>query len=300
MLVGFLLYIPETPYCLIRKQRFEDAKKSLKWLRGTDDDATVEKEYQQICNDCTKEEGISRITYKVLFTKKQYLYPFLIVNTLAFVRQFCGYMYIVFLGKPIFERAAVDMDPGLSAFLIMLAKLFGTIFAIGMVEKIGRKPLLIMSTVAMSITCSTTATWFFMEENSILSQELNNPVESSTQLFDSELVETLSWIPLTSLMIYIFTFAGGIGPIAFLLNAELFPQEAKTLGCPLSHFLNWIFSFTVTVLMPSVKHYLHRSSVFFIFSGISFLGIFFCIIFVPETKGKTPTEIRKFFKKNKN
>lgn len=298
-----LLIIPETPYYLMRKHRFNDARKSLKWLRGTIDDSVIEKEYQQIYSECTKNDTKLRITYKEMLTKRVYLHPFLIANILFFFRQFCGFMVVVFFGESIFKESLGDaLDPGLSAFLIVFAKVIGTVMAISVVERLGRRILLIFSHVVMCIGMAVTAVWFLMNENQADPADegfliSSNPLlkKVGIQNFDPELVTRLNWLPLTGLMFYIFAFAAGIGPISWTMNAEMISPEAKTLSSPLSHFLNWMFAYVVVVFKYDMKEALNWSGLFFLFSGICLCGIIFCILFVPETKGKNPAEIKKMF-----
>ena len=87
----------------------------------------------------------------------------------------------------------------------------------------------------------------------------------------------------------------GIGPLAWTMNAELFAPEAKAVGAPIAYSFNWFSAFLVTRFYPDVESVLGTAGTYAIFAGVCVLGTFFSAFLVPETKGKTPAQIKAMF-----
>ena len=124
-------------------------------------------------------------------------------------------------------------------------------------------------------------------------------------------VDSVGFLPLVSLMVFIAAFSLGFGPVPWILNVELIPPEARVshgtlqnisfyfllqaISSSLCTMFNWLISFLVALLVPIIGDSIGPAPCYFIFSGIAFLGTIFIFFFVPETKGKTEDEIRKYF-----
>lgn len=96
-------------------------------------------------------------------------------------------------------------------------------------------------------------------------------------------------------MVFIAAFSLGFGPVPWILNVELIPPEARAISSSLCTTFNWLISFLVALLVPIIGDAIGPAPCYFIFSGIALLGTIFIFVFVPETKGKTEDEIRKYF-----
>ena len=125
-------------------------------------------------------------------------------------------------------------------------------------------------------------------------------------------VDSVGFLPLVSLMVFIAAFSLGFGPVPWILNVELIPPEARVSVTVLHYtvfiffilqaisssfctMFNWLISFLVALLVPIIGDSIGSAPCYFIFSGIALLGTIFIFFFVPETKGKTEDEIRKYF-----
>ena len=108
-----MLFMPESPYLSIVKGREEQARKSLKWLRGKH--YSIEEEITLMKATHKEQEEIGRISIINLLSEACYLKPFLIMMTLHFVQQFCGINAIVFNLALIFEAAGFNIDSSLAA-----------------------------------------------------------------------------------------------------------------------------------------------------------------------------------------
>ena len=100
-------------------------------------------------------------------------------------------------------------------------------------------------------------------------------------------------------MLYIFGFAIGYGPIPWAMNAELFPKEAQGVMASIAAGFNWTCAFIVTKFATNLEDLINTSGLYFLFCAVNVLGIVFVIIFLPETKGKTPDDMKEYFSRNK-
>ena len=110
---------------------------------------------------------------------------------------------------------------------------------------------------------------------------------------DESSVQSLSWLPVVALCLFIVAFSIGFGPLPFVVLGEMFSTDVKGLvgGLPLA--VNWILAFVVTKTFTNLIDAIKIGPTFWLFSCFSLLGTFFVFFMVPETKGKSLAEIQK-------
>lgn len=101
----------------------------------------------------------------------------------------------------------------------------------------------------------------------------------------------LGWLSLLSLLVFMAFFSLGWGPLPWLITAEVLPVRAKSLGGGLATASNWLFAFLTTKEFEDLELAIHSFGAFWLFAGISLLGVVFVFVYVPETKGKSLEEI---------
>ena len=97
------------------------------------------------------------------------------------------------------------------------------------------------------------------------------------------------------MIVYIIGFSIGYGPIPWAMNAELFPKEAQGPMSSLATLFNWGCAFIVSAFSQDVEKEIHAYGLYFLFGAICALGIVFVVLLCPETKGKTPEDMKKYF-----
>ena len=97
------------------------------------------------------------------------------------------------------------------------------------------------------------------------------------------------------LIVYNIGFSIGFGPLPWAMNAELFPREAQGVLPSLAGAFNWTCAFVVTKFSSDVEEAIKLSGLFFLFGAICAAGAVFVIVLVPETKGKSPDDMKKYF-----
>lgn len=110
---------------------------------------------------------------------------------------------------------------------------------------------------------------------------------------DEESVANIGWLPLLSVTLFIVTFSLGFGPLPWMMMAEIFSSSIKSSAAALAVSLNWTLTFVVTKTFGDLVDSIGIAFTFWIFSGITAVGILFVFFRVPETKGKTFAEIQR-------
>lgn len=144
-----------------------------------------------------------------------------------------------------------------------------------LVDRAGRKILLLSSIIVMTVSLIAIGVFFFILES------------------DKETAASLGWLPLTSLCIYLVAFAIGYGPIPWLMLSEIYSKEYNAIASPLSGAFCWALAFIITSTFNSVSEVVGIGTTFWIFAVLSVFGTIFTIFVVPETKGKSIGEIQK-------
>ena len=250
--------MPESPVYLQQKGRFADANASYLWLRG------------EIPNEDAVETSATA-SFKEMLALPQYRRPLLVVLGLMFFQQFSGINAVVFYSQSIFSEAGSSLSPSISAFLLALAMVFGTGLAVGLVEKFGRRSLLLASAALMSASIAGLGAFFLVASGK----------------------DNFRWLPLTSLICYVIAFSIGFGPLPWTVNAEIFPEASKAKCSAFAFAFNFSCAFLVTFSQPQLP--LAPSHLYFAFSVICALAAVFVGCKVPETKGKSRREIAKLF-----
>jgi SP family facilitated glucose transporter-like MFS transporter 8 len=152
---------------------------------------------------------------------------------------------------------------------------FSSLMASLLVDRLGRRVLLLGSITTMTITLFAIGSFFYIQN------------------IDKELAATLGWLPLTSLCIYILAYPIGYGGIPWLVVSEIVPKKFKPFCNLVIGVFAWNFAFLVTTSFHKLNDFLGIGETFWFFGGASFLGILFTIFIVPETKGKSLAEIEE-------
>jgi len=97
--------------------------------------------------------------------------------------------------------------------------------------------------------------------------------------------EALKWIGVLSLAVYIASFAIGLGPVFWLLISEIFPLNMRGQAASVATTANWLSNFVVSLTFLSLLNSLGSVSTFLLYAALSLAGVWFCLRFVPETKG---------------
>ena len=256
-----LFLIPETPRWLVGASRIDEAAKVIKRIGGSE--AEQKKELDEIKKSLAQSSEHS--SYRDLFGKA--VFPALVVGmTIAFFQQFCGVNNVTPYMQDIFMSADMDLGEGLlNAVFVNIVFFFTTILSIYLVDKVGRRLLMLIGLGTMTLILLALV-WAF-----------------SMQKINSILVLTL-------ITAYIGTFGFTLGPVVWVLLSEIYPNYIRAKALSVSSFVLWLSCFVVVLISPLLLEV--SSAVNFIFFAFfTLLGFCFCFKFLPETKGKSLEEI---------
>lgn len=161
----------------------------------------------------------------------------------------------------------------MSTIIIGIMQFISSFAASILVDRLGRRILLLVSIIFMTLTLFTLGAFFYI------------------QSVDPETAESLSFVPLTSLCIYILAYPVGYGSVPWLVVSEVTPKNIKAVCGPIVGFFTWNFAFLISASFKSVMDNFGIGQTFWIFGGVSIIGIIFTYYVIPETKGKSLAEI---------
>lgn len=160
----FLFFVPESPHWLIRKKRYDDAKKSLAWLRGWVPIANIEEEYDAIKHHISKNHNQPDKTFKTKmqrYMKSSFLYPYFLVCLTFFIGHFSGMTTLQTYAVQIFHTLKAPIDKYYATSLLGAAELTGTILCVVLVHYTGKRPIVFLSTVGCGLCFLSTAVYAY-------------------------------------------------------------------------------------------------------------------------------------------
>jgi SP family galactose:H+ symporter-like MFS transporter len=262
LLVG-MLRAPETPAWLESHGETEPARQVL--LEVVD-----AAEAERLLEELRRERGQEQRRVGLQELLRSTAAPALLFGvTLAAVQQFAGINVVIAYAPSIMERTGVTASNSLLySVAIGLANLAATVVAIRLVDERGRRPLLLASTAGTFAALVVLGLTFMVS-----------------------LGGWGSWLALIALLAYVASFAVGLGPIYWLLIAEIFPPEARATGAGVATAVNWFSSFLVGLLFVPLADGIGAGWTFWIFAAVCAFGFLFVKRYAPETKGRTFAEI---------
>ena len=219
--------------------------------------------------------------------------PLIISLGLMFFQQFCGINAVLFNCAKIFGDAGFT-DGKLVSIAVGAVQVVGTAVACVIMDKAGRRILLLLGVVGMCV--SLIALGFYFEVVYIPSTATPTPTGRFEHSVD---VAHIKWLSILSVIVFIVFFSLAWGPIPWLVMSEIFPLRARSRASSLSTLFNWLLVFVVTKTFESLIESLTPQGTYWFYAGWCFVGFVFVFILMPETKGKTLEEIELLFDKSK-
>ncbi|CAH1975335.1 unnamed protein product [Acanthoscelides obtectus] len=263
------LFVPETPMHLVSKGDRKGATKALRKLRGRDDVRKEVEEIESLLNECSR--GKNKTILEALRTPglKRALFLAVSVNSL---QQLIGQTAILGYLTSIFVSAGIS--PDFASIISCLVQLPSTIIAAMLVDKLGRRVLLLISLTTYGTAIVLLGVYFYLKH-------LN---------FD---FGSFSWLPVASVILMFIGYCIGMGVIPIILASEVLPNDIKSVGMSITVFCAGVFASVTVFGFPIVMEYLGLYWCFWICGIVSFLAAIFVYYCVPETKGKSVAEIQK-------
>jgi sugar porter (SP) family MFS transporter len=198
--------------------------------------------------------------------------PALIVGVgLAIFQQVTGINTVIYYAPQIIQSAGIPSASGaiLATAGIGFVNVGMTVVSMLLIERVGRRPLLLTGILGMIVTLG------------VLGLAFHSSLGSAT----------LAWVAVITLMAYVAAFAISLGPIFWLLIGEIYPLRVRGLASGTAATTNWISNLLVSLTFLSLLQVLGASLTFWTYGILAVAAWFFCYYLVPETKGRTLEEI---------
>jgi len=273
-----MIFMPESPTYLVAKGKDAEASKVLQWLRGASRSSQIEAELIKIQEGMSENSRHSTKWIDLLHPHN--FKPTAISMMLMLFQQLGGINAVIFYSVQIFEASGTHINSNLAAIIVGTTQVIMNIVSIFLVDRAGRKILLIVSDAGMAISLFALATFFYMKEHS-----------------GDKPPENLGWLPLTSLIFYMITYNIALGNIPWIMMGEILPPHIKGFTSALASSFCWTLGFIVTKNFGYLSEALGEFTIFCIFGAISVGGSLFALFIVPETKGKSLDEIQALFRR---
>lgn len=264
-----MLRMPQSPRWLVMHGDDFAARATLAKIR-VDDPDTIDREIEEIKGSVEEKPGQwSELLQPVVKAA-------LVVGVgLAILQQVTGINTVIYYAPTIVEFTGVDSSAGsiLAAVGVGVINVAMTVVALRLLDRAGRRTLLMIGVSGMVISLFALGLAFEI---------------GGGGTFGSALA-------IASLMAYVASFAISLGPIFWLLNAEIYPLSVRSKAAGIGTMANWTFNFIVSLTFLLLIEALGQSGAFWFYGGVGVLTLVFCWKLVPETKGKPLEEIQAYF-----
>ena len=264
-----MLRMPQSPRWLVMAGRDFEARAVLARMRSGDPD-TIEQEIVEIKGEVAAKPGAwSDLMHPAVKAA-------LVVGVgLAILQQVSGINTVIYYAPTIVQFTGVESSAAaiLASVAVGIVNVGMTLVAIRLLDRAGRRPLLLIGSAVMAMALR------------LAGDRLRGRRREHGRLGGRD----------RRLMLYVAAFAVSLGPIFWLLNAELYPLEVRSKAAAVGTMANWLFNFIVSLTFLLLIDALGRSGAFFFYAAICVLTFFFCKALVPETKGKRLEDINSIF-----
>jgi sugar porter (SP) family MFS transporter len=272
MLYGLCaLIIPESPRYLVAKGKEEEA---LWVLRGLVGDSAPQKVVE--IRNSVRAEHTPRMTD--LRGGRFGLLPVVWAGILlAMLQQFVGINIIFYYSSVLWQAVGFSEQDSLAITVFTsLTNIATTLIAIACVDRLGRKPLLIVGSIGMALTLGALA---FLFGTAPLDAQGNPLLQGGTGM-----------AALIAANLYVFFFGFSWGPVVWVLLGEMFPNRIRALALSLSAAMQWVANFVVTASFPALQS-VGLGLAYGIYTGAAVLSLFFTLFCIRETRGKELEEM---------
>ena len=263
-----LFFTPETPPWLFKNGKSRLAITVLERLR-------LDREWEGHVNEMKHSaRSKDKRVWKFLFSHKLRAILWIGLLISAF-QQITGINTVIYYAPRIFQGAGYTsaISATLATLSIGIVNVLATLVSVWLLDRAGRRKLLLIGIAGMVISLSALAITSFLR---------------------SSLIDEVAVV---GLMSYVVFFAIGLGPVTWVLLSEIFPLKVRGTAMTLATFVNWLCNYVVSLTFPSLLVSIGIGGSFCIYGAISVVAFWFVFKYVPETKGKSLEKIEKILQK---
>jgi sugar porter (SP) family MFS transporter len=256
-----MMFVPSSPRWLVEKGRNDEAERVLHRIHGK---ADVSQELEEI-----EQAAAQKMQRHELLSPE--IRPALVAGLgLAAFQQLVGINTVIYYAPTILSFTGLGAGGALTrTVFIGLTNVLFTVVAILLLDRVGRKPLLLVGTLGLVVSLAALGVFFEV----------------------SWLQQHASLMALGALLVYIASFAVGLGPVFWLMISEIYPLRERGPAESAASVVNWGTNFVVSFTFLSLVSAVTRPGAFWIYAGIGILTIAFILARVPETRDRSLEEI---------
>ncbi len=266
-----MFFMTDTPRWLASKGRWDEANDAMSRTAG----ANTQQEMKLIRQ---RMEIEAHSSWKELFRKGVRL-ALLAAVGLAVFQQFVGINTIIYYAPIVAGYSGFGGSGGnaslLAAVIVGVVNVLATVVAIFLVDRVGRRPLLLVGTCGLVLTLAGIGITFIL-----------GPEQWGNLMF-------------ALILLYIVSFAIGLGPVFWLMSAELFPNRLRGTGESIATFGNWTSNLIVTITFLTMINTIGKPLTFWVYAACGVVTLFFIWFLIPETKNKPLEHIEQYWEQGR-
>ncbi len=265
LLAAGVLILPESPRWLVLKQSHEQAANVLRRIRKN---SNVDAELKEIEDSLAEEKG----DWREFFAP--HLRGALVIGLgLGLFQQFTGINTVIYYAPSIFKLAGLTSNSVsiLATAGVGLINVLMTIIAVALIDKVGRRPLLLVGNIGMMVSLACLSLSFLLHGNS----------------------EVLKWVGVSSVFTFVSFFAISLGPIFWIIISEVYPLRIRGFAMSVATAIAWVSNLIVSFSFPVMLAKFGIGATFGMYSLLALASLIFCCVKVPETKGLSLEQIER-------
>jgi MFS transporter, SP family, sugar:H+ symporter len=268
-----LLFIPESPRFLVASGKQDKALKVLTRLMGAEGQAKLDEINASLTADHHRPKLTDILDSKRLFR------PIVWVGIgLASFQQLVGINVVFYYGAELWKAAGFKEGDALLINVISGAvSLLACFFATALIDRVGRKPLLLIGSIGMAVTLGVLAAVF-----------------GTAAVTDGKLVlsSTAGPVALVAANLYVMLFNFSWGPVMWVMLGEMFPNQIRGSGLAISGLAQWLSNFGITMTFPMLLTGVGLGGAYGLYTVCAVISIVFILKYIHETKGKELEEMK--------
>ena len=269
--IGFL-YLPDTPYWLIQKKRYDDALESLHYFRKHFDQDEIKTEFSEMFEQYQhKKKATNPFSW---ICSPAFYKPFLCVGLLVPFYECTGNYVVISYMQFILAQTKIELELRTCSVIVALVRIISSVITMTTIHKLPLKLTYVIFATLKTISLGLIGLFFLIEDH------------------NSEMTTTLTWLPFTMIIIF-YICNTWLTAINWILIGELFPADIRNFASGLIESLSYITTFIILKFFLDMKYELQLFGVFFSYASFGILLILHGALTIPDTKGKSLTEIEE-------
>ncbi|XP_043585626.1 facilitated trehalose transporter Tret1-like isoform X2 [Bombus pyrosoma] len=268
------IWLPESPYYYLMKKKEKCAELTLSWLRRKNDNNDEIEEMKKSV-EAERQGG----SYKELFMVARHRKALFLVLLLLAGQQFSGYMGVLSYASTLIKSFHTNFDDNSILLIISAISMITSLVSSCVVDKLGRKPVFLISSYGSSLCLIVIGVYFLLEK---LDMDVRN----------------LSLVPLAGLVVYIISVAFGLSSIPAIITSEIFSIDMKNWATMVINMYGSILGIIVGKCYQLVSDHVGNHIIFLVFAGIELVIAIAASVVMPETSQKTFGQIQEILNKN--